>query len=200
MKFKLKINQNTTNSELIILGAFFKSLAVARKGNGNHVDADAHVGTYGNVEPNDDPTPADTTVVAEAEAPKRRRRTKAEVEATAIAEAEAAAQVSNEAGLAAIIAEQEATTPLVDTPAPTPDAPVTDTKEKAAAPAAATESPSNTGKTYTAAEVQQQATVVARTHGADTVMAKIKELGGTRVADLTPEKLNELGDYLSSVK
>lgn len=85
-------------------------------------------------------------------------------------------------------------------PAATQAATVTDGVEKeAAASEPATESPSD-GKTYTAAEVQQQATVVARTHGADLVKAKIAELGGARIADLNAEQVNTLGAYLFSVK
>ena len=88
-----------------------------------------------------------------------------------------------------------------DQPAPTPAATATDTApaQAPAEPAPATESPSD-GKTYTAAEVQQQATVVARTHGADLVKAKIAELGGARIADLNAEQVNTLGAYLFSVK
>lgn len=84
--------------------------------------------------------------------------------------------------------------------AATQAATVTDGVEKeVAASEPATESPSD-GKTYTAAEVQQQATVVARTHGADLVKAKIAELGGARIADLNAEQVNTLGAYLFSVK
>jgi hypothetical protein len=42
--------------------------------------------------------------------------------------------------------------------------------------------------------------VVARTHGADLVKAKIAELGGARIADLNAEQVNTLGAYLFSVK
>ena len=85
-----------------------------------------------------------------------------------------------------------------DQPATTQTAPETTTGAQAAA---ATAAPSDEGgKTYTAADVQQLATVVARTHGADKVKDKIAELGGTRIADLTEQQVNELGKFLSEVK
>ena len=53
--------------------------------------------------------------------------------------------------------------------------------------------------TFTESEVQALATTVARAHGADVVKAKIAELGATRIAEMKPEQLNGLGDYLQSI-
>lgn len=194
MKLKLKVDQTTTASELIILGAFFESLALAREG---------HVVSVPAEDAGDDPTPADTVVVqvppaaAGEEAPKRRRRTKAEIEAQAAAEAEV------EQAVAPTEPEQ---VPATETPAPTPTAPET-TSGAAETPASASPSEPEAfevaaagGKTYAAADVQQLATVVARTHGADLVKGKIAELGGTRIADLKQEQLNALGTFLAGVK
>ena len=78
MRINVKVDQTSTASELIILGALFESLALAREG---------HVVSVPTEECNgDDPTPAETVVVqvppaAGEEPPKRRRRTKAEIEA-----------------------------------------------------------------------------------------------------------------------
>ena len=57
-----------------------------------------------------------------------------------------------------------------------------------------------TGKTYTEADVQALATVVARAHGPDVVKEKIAELGGARIADLDVGKLNALGAFLETKK
>ena len=209
MKLSVKVDQTSTASELIILGALFESLALAREGHVVSVPAEECDG--------DDPTPADTVVVqvppaaAGEEAPKRRRRTKAEIEAEAVAKAEAEAQASNETAAetsAAPVAPVEAGN--VETPAPTPDVqpPVTPQSESASTePASASPSEPEAfevaaagGKTYAAADVQQLATVVARTHGADLVKGKIAELGGTRIADLKQEQLNKLGAFLADVK
>ena len=56
------------------------------------------------------------------------------------------------------------------------------------------------GKTYTEADVQALATVVARAHGPDVVKEKIAELGGARIADLDAGKLNALGAFLETKK
>jgi len=78
MKLSVKVDQTSTASELIILGALFESLALVREG---------HVVSVPAEDAGDDPTPAETVVVqvppaaAGEEAPKRKRRTKAEIEA-----------------------------------------------------------------------------------------------------------------------
>lgn len=198
MKLALKVNRHTTESELIILSALFESLALAREGHVVSVPAEECSG--------DDPTPAETVVVqvppaaAGEDAPKRRRRTKAEIEAQAAAEAE----VEQAAPAAPVEAGN------VETPAPTPDVqPQVTPPSETASTAPASASPSEPeafevaaagGKTYAAADVQQLATVVARTHGADLVKGKIAELGGTRIADLKQEQLNALGTFLAGVK
>lgn len=198
MKLKLSVDQSTSPSELISLSAFFASLALAREGHVVSVPAEECSG--------DDPTPAETVVVqvppaaAGEDAPKRRRRTKAEIEAQAAAEAE----VEQAAPAAPVEAGN------VETPAPTPDVqPQVTPPSETASTAPASASPSEPeafevaaagGKTYAAADVQQLATVVARTHGADLVKGKIAELGGTRIADLKQEQLNALGTFLAGVK
>lgn len=198
MKLKLSVDQSTSPSELISLSAFFASLALAREGHVVSVPAEECSG--------DDPTPAETVVVqvppaaAGEDAPKRRRRTKAEIEAQAAAEAE----VEQAAPAAPVEAGN------VETPAPTPDVqPQVTPPSETASTAPASASPSEPeafevaaagGKTYAAADVQQLATVVARTHGADLVKGKIAELGGRCIADLKQEQLNALGTFLAGVK
>ena len=66
-----------------------------------------------------------------------------------------------------------------------------------ASPAAAN---ATSGKTYTEADVQALATLVARAHGPDVVKEKIAELGGARIADLDAAKLNALGAFLETKK
>lgn len=223
MKLKLKITRHTTKSELIHLGMFFTSLGlnagakvVAFTPPADPAELDepevVHVAA----------SPAEEAAIDKAvgnEPPKRRRRTKAEIEVE-IVEREAAnksavtdhdphqtiveeaaekptATAEDAAGVHAgtAIPSHEGEAGNVQA-APTPTAPET---TSGAAETPATASPSD-GKTYTAAEVQQQATVVARTHGADLVKGKIAELGGARIADLNAEQVNTLGAYLFSVK
>lgn len=206
MKLKLKINSHTTAAELIQLGMLFTGLGL---NNGAKV-----VSFSPPADPAELDEPEVTYVAASPEqeaaidaatgiTPKKRRRTKAEIEA-AIAAAAAAPGAAADTDPHQTIVEEAAEKATATAPgepgnvqpAPSPTAPET---TSGAAEAPATASPSD-GKTYTAAEVQQQATVVARTHGADLVKAKIAELGGSRIADLNADQVNELGAYLFSVK
>jgi hypothetical protein len=215
MKLKLKIDRYTTTEELVALTALFIGLSGSRAGKPDT----QYAGELGEIQTG--PTivfspPADAAELNEPEGPvvvgttvkvgdegtatKRRRRTKAEIEAeaeaTRIAEAEAAAQVSNEAGLAA--AQEEAGN--AEPSAPTPDATATAGVEKeVAANTPATESPSD-GKTYTHADVQKLAVDAARRFGPEKVKALIAEYAhAAKIADLVPSdlpgfvaKLNEL--------
>lgn len=203
MKLKLNVTRHTTASELIILGALFESLALAREG---------HVVSVPAEDAGDDPTPADTVVVqvppTGEDKPKRSRRSKAEIEAEKLVAAEAEAQVEQAVAPDAPTEPEQA--PATETPAPTqavqpqatPPSETASTEPASASPSEpeAFEVAAAGGKTYAAAEVQQLATVVARTHGADLVKGKIAELGGTRIADLKQEQLNDLGAFLAGVK
>jgi len=55
-------------------------------------------------------------------------------------------------------------------------------------------------KEYTEDGVQKLAVAVSRLKGPEIVKAKIAELGVTRIAELTPEKLNALGVWLETQK
>jgi len=114
--------------------------------------------------------------VAAAEAEAKAQEEAISGEGSVVAEAEAAAQSSNEAALAEIKAAEAATV-------------VVDDFEKVAG-----------GKTYTEAEAQQLATVIARTKGPQVVKDKIAALGATRIGDLTADQLNELGNFLEAQK
>lgn len=56
------------------------------------------------------------------------------------------------------------------------------------------------GKQYAESDVQKLAGFVARTKGPEIVKAKISELGASRIAELTPEQLNDLGSYLEDLQ
>lgn len=102
---------------------------------------------------------------------------------------------------AAEAAEAALTVPVGnDDPAPTQPVQQPDTPPSETASTAPVSASPSSGKTFTAADVQQLATVIARTHGADLVKGKIAELGGARIADLKGEQLNALGDFLENVK
>lgn len=193
MNISIHIDADSTANELIAASNFTRELALGR---GAPVSSGTPSPTI--TVPADEGDLREPEVTAAAapaagtEPPKRRRRSKEEIAAEAlaaenarVAAAEAEAQASNEAGLA----EAQAEVPATETrgePTEEPEAFETVT------PA--------TGKNYTEAEVQQIATVVARTHGADKVKNKIAELGAQRIAGLEQGKLNELGAYLEGLK
>jgi len=191
MNISIHIDGDSTANELIAASNFTRELALGR---GAPVSSGTPFPTI--TVPADEGDLREPEVTAAAapaagtEPPKRRRRSKEEIAAEAlaaenarVAAAEAEAQASNEAGLAEAQAEAPATEPAT-------------TEEPEAFE---TVTPA-TGKNYTEAEVQQIATVVARTHGADKVKNKIAELGAQRIAGLEQGKLNELAIYLEGLK
>lgn len=188
MNISIHIDADSTANELIAASNFTRELALGR---GAPVSSGTPFPTI--TVPADEGDLREPEVTAAAapaagtEPPKRRRRSKEEIAAenARVAAAEAEAQASNEAGLAEAQAE---------VPAETPPEPAAEEPE-----AFETVTPA-TGKNYTEAEVQQIATVVARTHGADKVKNKIAELGAQRIAGLEQGKLNELGAYLEGLK
>lgn len=121
----------------------------------------------------------EVTVVEAAPAVTRKRRTKAEIEAEAAAKVEAPKAE-----------EPEAEAPKAEEPVV--DAPADDFENVKPEP--------TEGKTYTEAEVQQLATVVARSKGPGVVKDKIAELGASRIGDLTAVQVNALGAYLETQK
>lgn len=173
MRINVKVDQTSTASELIILGALFESLALAREGHVVSVPAEECNG--------DDPTPVETVVVqvppaaAGEEAPKRHRRTKAEIKAAnATTYPEPPPEpVGAEQGTIPAPTEPEQE-PATETPAHTPDVqpPVTPPSETASTEPASV-SPSEGGKTYTHAEVQALAVDTARRYGPEKVKALI---------------------------
>ena len=192
MNISIHIDADSTANELIAVSNFTRELALGR---GAPVSSGTPFPTItvpadeGDLrEPEVTAAAAPAAPAAGTEPPKRRRRSKEEIAAenARVAAAEAEAQASNEAGLAEAQAEVPATETPGEPAAEEPDAFETVT------PA--------TGKNYTEAEVQQIATVVARTHGADKVKNKIAELGAQRIAGLEQGKLNELGAYLEGLK
>lgn len=189
MFIKISINADSTAGELIAVSHFTNELALNR-------GAKVAVGQL--VAPTD-PAELDepeivvgqTPVTAQpntgAEPPKRRRRTKEEIAAAA---ATTTTEPEPETGNAEPAVTQTATETTTEAVDPEPATASRSEPEPEAFEVAAS------GKNYTEAEVQQIATVVARTHGADKVKSKIAELGGQRIAGLGQDKLNQLGDYL----
>lgn len=205
MKLSLQINRHTTDSELIHLGNFFTALGANR---GARVVANpTFTVPMDEAELQEPETPiaqaddgqAQTQAEAPAgtEAPKRRRRTKDEIEAERVAKGEAEAQVNNEAALAALTQPEEVAAAIAadpelaaavgnDQPAPTQTVPVTE----AAAPVAASASPSDKVGPITHAEAQKQAIDVARRFGPEKVKAIIGEYEGVgKIADLKDDDL-----------
>lgn len=131
--------------------------------------------------PKDVPAASAEPVATEAATPARRTR-----KPRAAAQAPAA-----EPTVAAEPAAAEPTEVPAATEAPVAEAPI-------AEPTAADSEWEHTSKTYTEADVQALATLVARAKGPDTVKDKIAELGGARIADLDAAKLNALGAFLEA--
>lgn len=193
MFIKISINADSTAGELIAVSHFTSELALNR-------GAKVAVGPL--VAPTD-PAELDepevvvgqTPVTAQpntgAEPPKRRRRTKEEIATTAAAAT--TTEPEPETGNAEPAVTQTATETTTEAVDPEPATASRSEPEPEAFEVAAS------GKNYTEAEVQQIATVVARTHGADKVKSKIAELGGQRIAGLGQDKLNQLGDYLDEL-
>ncbi len=206
MKLKLRVDDSTTVSELRLLGALFTGLAkeYAPVFTAPIDEAEA---TLEAANRTIDPVVVTEPVDAHSsgpqfDKPKRTRRTKAEITAAAAAEVAQTPDPSPLYSETHVGAEPEVTTeptPLVETPAPTQSAPVTDTAPTAPEPAAstpATESPSDT-KTYTAAEVQKIAVATAGRHGPEKVKAIIAQYpGATRIADIP---VGELAGFVAKL-
>lgn len=184
----IEINtSDSTTQELSAMARFFADLA------GTKVQESAQQTVAANVEP------AEAVVAGEVQqdtAPvvTRRRRTKAEIEAAAQAEIEAANAARSQVEVAkdAPVAEN---TVVEETVVDAAETTVVEEPKDDFEAAAVTE-----GKTYSEAEVQQLATVVARSKGPQFVKDKITELGAPRIAALTPEQLNVMGAYLEANK
>lgn len=172
MQVTIVADGSTTSSQFVALSNLFRELSGVPASSVFLPPAD----------PADLDEPEVVVVATPAEEAKpavtRRRRTKAEIEADAAA---AATVVTNENG-----AEPDAN-PVVEPPPVEPEE-----FEKVVAPTG--------NKTYTEAEAQQLATVIARTKGPQIVKDKIAELGAARIGDLTADQLNELGNYLEAQK
>lgn len=192
MQVNVHVDAETTSVQFVALANFFTELS----GVPNFKQALPPADPANLDEPEVVVIPETTTATT------KRRRTKAEIaadeaaakvaaaeakaqedaisgEGSAVAQGEAAAQASNEAAPAEIKAAEAATV-------------VVDDFEKVAAVTGS--------KTYTEAEAQQLATVIARTKGPQVVKDKIAELGATRIGDLNADQLNQLGNFLEAQK
>jgi len=217
MQINISVDDSTSFIQFTALAALFNTLAVADRSDAaiafdkgvvvampqpRVTDVTTTIGELAT-----DPAPVvETPAQVEAAAQtKRSRRTKAEIEAdkakeaaalevevSRIAEAEAAAYKSNEAELAKIEAAEVINTEIGEITQP--DAALGDDTP-------ADEFETNVGeKAFTEAEVQQLATLVARTKGPDVVKGKIAELGAARISMLTAAQLNQLGAFLEAQK
>lgn len=213
MQIKAKVGGNTTSGEFRALAIFFDALAQnkaselipAAEQPAQLPTAETKV-IVSDAPVQDQPQGVEQTA-AEVETTRRRRRTKAEIEADEAAkkkadeETEAKNQEDAISGEAAAIAAADTTTTTtavgetVDTgTGEITTTPVEEFEKVANEPAV------TNGKTYSEAEVQTLASVVARTKGAGIVKDKIAELGKARIAELDPNQLNLLGAFLEGQK
>ena len=209
MQIKAKVGGNTTSGEFRALAIFFDALA---QNKASEFDNEPKVvgGTVAVAPTNEQlvQVPARVEVQQpQVQQTTRRRRTKAEIEADEAAkkkadeETEAKNQEDAISGEAAAItaADTTTTTTAVGETVDTGTGEITTTPveefEKVANEPAVTN-----GKTYSEAEVQTLASVVARTKGAGIVKDKIAELGKARIAELDPNQLNLLGAFLEGQK
>lgn len=209
MQIKAKVGGNTTSGEFRALAIFFDALA---QNKASEFDNEPKVvgGTVAVAPTNEQlvQVPARVEVQQpQVQQTTRRRRTKAEIEADEAAkkkadeETEAKNQEDAISGEAAAIAAADTTTTTtavgetVDTgTGEITTTPVEEFEKVANEPAV------TNGKTYSEAEVQTLASVVARTKGAGIVKDKIAELGKARIAELDPNQLNLLGAFLEGQK
>lgn len=203
MKIKLIIGAATSAGEFKALGNLFVDLAKVREGELQNEP----VVEVAQVKLDPPVVPQVTAEVVQAQAsaavepepetkPRRTRRTKAEIEAdeaaTKAAPADAVTEVAAADGDAEAAANQEARNQedaiSGESAGAQPEVVNTSTGEIVS------------GKTYTEADVQQLASIVARSKGPGIVKGKIAELGGDRIAALSAEKLTLLGAYLEQQK
>lgn len=185
MNVNVQVDSSTLPHQFVALSNLFRELSgtSATAAQPQHSVVETNLALVG---PSNLTEPEVVVVTEDKPAVTRRRRTKAEIEAEAAekaaldaaAEAEAKAQEDAISGEVAAVATTVVEEPKVDE------------FEKVAAG----------GKTFTEAEAQQLATVVARTKGPQVVKDKIAELGATRIGDLTADQLNELGNFLEAQK
>ena len=197
MQIKAKVGGNTTSGEFRALAIFFDALA---QNKASEFDSEPKVvGSAVAVAPtNEQASQAQPKVEAQqaqVQQTTRRRRTKAEIEADEAAKKQAEI---NEDGAAEAEAKNQETAVAAETidisTGEITTTPVEEFEKVANEPAV------TNGKTYSEAEVQTLASVVARTKGAGIVKDKIAELGKARIAELDPNQLNLLGAFLEGQK
>ena len=197
MQIKAKVGGNTTSGEFRALAIFFDALA---QNKASEFDSEPKVvGSAVAVAPtNEQASQAQPKVEAQqaqVQQTTRRRRTKAEIEADEAAKKQAEI---NKDGAAEAEAKNQETAVAAETidisTGEITTTPVEEFEKVANEPAV------TNGKTYSEAEVQTLASVVARTKGAGIVKDKIAELGKARIAELDQNQLNLLGAFLEGQK
>ena len=201
MQIKAKVGGNTTSGEFRALAIFFDALA---QNKASEFDSEPKVvgGTVTVAPTNEQASQAQPKV--EVQQPQvqqttRRRRTKAEIEADEAAKKQAEInEALDKDGAAEAEAKNQETAVAAETidisTGEITTTPVEEFEKVANEPAV------TNGKTYSEAEVQTLASVVARTKGAGIVKDKIAELGKARIAELDPNQLNLLGAFLEGQK
>lgn len=201
MQIKAKVGGNTTSGEFRALAIFFDALA---QNKASEFDSEPKVvGSAVAVAPtNEQASQAQPKVEAQqaqVQQTTRRRRTKAEIEADEAAKKQAEInEALDKDGAAEAEAKNQETAVAAETidisTGEITTTPVEEFEKVANEPAV------TNGKTYSEAEVQTLASVVARTKGAGIVKDKIAELGKARIAELDPNQLNLLGAFLEGQK
>lgn len=201
MQIKAKVGGNTTSGEFRALAIFFDALA---QNKASEFDNEPKVvGGAVAVAPTNEQlvqVPARVEVQQpQVQQTTRRRRTKAEIEADEAAKKQAEInEALDKDGAAEAEAKNQETAVAAETidisTGEITTTPVEEFEKVANEPAV------TNGKTYSEAEVQTLASVVARTKGAGIVKDKIAELGKARIAELDPNQLNLLGAFLEGQK
>lgn len=201
MQIKAKVGGNTTSGEFRALAIFFDALA---QNKASEFDNEPKVvgGAVVVAPTNEQASQAQPKVEAQqaqVQQTTRRRRTKAEIEADEAAKKQAEInEALDKDGAAEAEAKNQETAVAAETidisTGEITTTPVEEFEKVANEPAV------TNGKTYSEAEVQTLASVVARTKGAGIVKDKIAELGKARIAELDPNQLNLLGAFLEGQK
>jgi hypothetical protein len=176
MKFSFEVHPDSDTQEVLVLASFINTIGTLRNARVAPSDTEGVVPVMDSAPVAPTAMPDDVT---SSEKPKRTR--KATVVEQAITDSQVIASIIG----ADVAAEDDAD---IATSTVTEDTAAVDTAE-----------PATTTKNYTEPDLQKLAGLVARTKGPEIVKAKITEIGGTRIADLTQDQLNQLGAYLEGV-
>ena len=211
MQIKAKVGGNTTSGEFKALAIFFNALAENKESELIPAAIQPATPVAVAVDKAVETTQPAPQVEVEQVQPQptpttRRRRTKAEIEADEAAKKPADPEPETASGNGTVVKSGEeadtaiAASETAEVKTESVDTTIDEINDVEAFEKVAEVATTMSGKTYTEAEVQSLAAVIARSKGAQVVKDKIADLGKARIADLDESQLNQLGAFLESQK